>query len=258
MLHGLFRTLSLCAVLGALAATMQPAGAAECLVGADKLKDALKANVKASGGPSNGGFDNNEWAVIIARDGTICAVAYSGNTVGDQWPASRAIAAEKANTANGVSLPNFAISTANLYAQSQPGGYLYGVLTADPPDPAMLGTGNAASWGTTADPWLNKRLGGVIVFGGGLALYDPSGIIGALGVSGDTPCADHNVAWRVRHALGLDKVPKGPSKNHNDAIVYDMEPNGKSASGFGHPTCGGKEEQIAAQIGAGIGPTPSR
>ena len=53
--------------------------------------------------------------------GTICAVAHSGNTVGDQWPASRPIAAEKANKANGTSLPNFAISTANLCAQSQPG-----------------------------------------------------------------------------------------------------------------------------------------
>lgn len=254
----MFRTLSLWAAMGALAAAMQPAGAAECLVGAEKLKNALKANVKASGGPSNGGFDNNEWAVVIARDGTICAVAYSGNTVGDQWPASRPIAAEKANTANGMSLPSYAISTANLYAQSQPGGYLYGGLTSDLPDPAMLATGNAASWGTTADPWLNKRLGGVIVFGGGLALYDQSGIIGALGVSGDTSCADHNVAWRVRHALGLDKVPNGPSKNHNDAIVYDIGPNGKSASGFGHPTCGGKEEQVAAQIGAGISAAPSK
>ena len=98
----------------------------------------------------------------------------------------------------------------------------------------------------------------MIVFGGGLALYDQSGIIGALGVSGDTSCADHNVAWRVRHALGLDKVPNGPSKNHNDAIIYDIGPNGKSASGFGHPSCGGKEEQIAEQIGAGIAAAPSR
>jgi uncharacterized protein GlcG (DUF336 family) len=243
-------------MLGMLMAVVHAAGAAECMVGVDKLKDALKASVKPSGGPSNGGLDNNEWGAVVARDGTICALAYTGNTLTDQWPASRAIAAEKANTANGVSLPNFAISTAELYAQSQPGGYLYGALTSDPPDPSVLYAGNTASWGTPADPWLNKNLGGVIVFGGGLALYDQSGIIGALGVSGDTSCADHNVAWRVRHALGLDKVPGGPSPNHNDAIIYDIGSNGKSASGFGHPTCGGKEAQIAAQIGSGVAPNP--
>jgi uncharacterized protein GlcG (DUF336 family) len=32
------------------------------------------------------------------------------------------------------------------------------------------------------------------VFGGGLALYDDQGIVGGLGVSGDSACADHNVA----------------------------------------------------------------
>lgn len=33
-------------------------------------------------------------------------------------------------------------------------------------------------------------IGGINVFGDGLALYDDNGIIGALGVSGDSPCAD--------------------------------------------------------------------
>ena len=91
--------------------------------------------MKPSGGPTNGGFDNNEWAAVVARDGTVCAVTYSGATVGAQWPASRAVAVEKAFTANGVSLPNFAISTANLYSGSGPDGSLYGVITSNPPNP---------------------------------------------------------------------------------------------------------------------------
>ena len=33
---------------------------------------------------------------------------------------------------------------------------------------------------------------------------------------GDTSCADHNVAWRVRATLGLDKTPQ------KDAIIYDL------------------------------------
>lgn len=49
-------------------------------------------------------------------------------------------------------------------------------------------------------------------FGGGLALYNSTGaLIGAIGVSGDSSCADHNIAWRTRHALFLDYVPAGVS-----------------------------------------------
>ena len=40
-----------------------------------------------------------------------------------------------------------------------------------------------------------------------MALYDHNGIVGGLGVSGDTSCADHNIAWRVRQRLKPDQVP---------------------------------------------------
>jgi hypothetical protein len=72
-------------------------------------------------------------------------------------------------------------------------------------------------------------------------------------VSGDTSCADHNVAWRVRHAVGLDHVPSGVSPNMKDAIIYDIGITGTSRSGFGHPTCNGREAQIADDLGAGVG-----
>ena len=74
--------------------------------------------------------------------------------------------------------------------------------------------------------------------------------MGALGVSGDTSCADHNIAWRVRQKLGMDKVPAGVTDQNNDAIIYDIGSDGKSASGFGHPKCGGKEPEVAQKIGA--------
>ncbi len=238
--------------LGATILVSVSAHAATCAVDHATLLKALKANVKPSGGPANGGFENNEWAVVIARDGTVCAVAFSGKVAGDQWPASRAIAAEKANTANGVSLPKYALSTANLYAASQPSGYLYGTGVTNLPDPTVLYAGSVTTWGTAADPMMHKRPGGVVDYGGGLALYDGSTVVGALGVSGDTPCADANVAWRVRHALGLDKVPNGPSPKHNDAVIYDIGADGKSASGFGQPMCGRGEAKIAQQIGAGF------
>jgi hypothetical protein len=94
-----------------------------------------------------------------------------------------------------------------------------------------------------------RRIGGVNVFGGGLALYGPNKVLlGGLGVSGDTSCADHMIAWRVRknlnldHLLGVTGVANDPS--HPDNIIYDIDKPGKSqavdpvsASGFGHPTC---------------------
>lgn len=44
---------------------------------------------------------------------------------------------------------------------------------------------------------------------------------GGLGVSGDTSCADHAIAWRVRHALALDYVPAGVGPGSVDQIAYD-------------------------------------
>ena len=85
-------------------------------------------------------------------------------------------------------------------------------------------------------------------------MYTDKDIVGGLGASGDTSCADHNIAWRIRAALKLDKVPAGASPTtKNDAIIYDIGPNGKSASGYGHPTCGGKETDIAAELHASGG-----
>jgi hypothetical protein len=63
------------------------------------------------------------------------------------------------------------------------------------------------------------------IFGSGLPLYDDTTIVGAL-------CGDHNIAWRVRKALGLDKVPAGITAANNDAITYDISMLGKSSSGF--------------------------
>ena len=92
------------------------------------------------------------------------------------------------------------------------------------------------------------RIGGVNVFGGGLALYNASGkLVGGVGVSGDTSCADHNIAWRTRATLNLDYVPAGVSPTRSkDNIIFDITPQsatacrivgqmpGVSASGFGH------------------------
>lgn len=245
-----------CVLIALLAAP--PARAQNCPVTHARLTQVLKQSVKPSGGPTNGGFDNNEWAAVVNDEGVVCAVTYSGRTVTDQWLGSRPIAAEKANTALAVSLKQMALSTANLYAGAAPGGPLYSLVNTVPPAQALLFAGESKTYGTPQDPYVGQHIGGVVVFAGGLALYQNGNLVGALGVSGDTSCADHNVAWRVREALGMDHVPNGVSPAHNDAVIYDMLPSKVSVSGWGHPQCGGKETQVAQQIHSGFVPEWNR
>ncbi len=230
------------------------ASAQDCPVTHQQLTDALKASVKPSGGPTNGGLDNNEWAAVVNRNGVVCAVTFSGDAPTDQWLGSRGIAAEKANTVNALSLDGFALSTANLFAGAQSGGFLYGLPTTNPVVPGVLYAGDPANYGSENDPMVGKVLGGVVVFAGGLPLYNDGGLVGGLGASGDSSCADHNIAWRIREKLGLDAVPKGVTPDNNDGIIYDLDPSGKSDSGYGHVLCKGSEAKIAVDIGAGFMP----
>ena len=186
---------------------------------------------------ANGGFNLPMWASIVSRRGEVCTVTRSGGR-GEQWPGSRVISAQKANTANAFSLPGLALSTANLYTAVQPGGSLYGLQHSNPVDPAVAYAGNANTYGGPSDPLVGNKIGGVNVFGGGLALYNGNGtLVGAIGVSGDTSCADHVIAWKVRDALGLDHVTGGVSGDpaRPDNIIYDIDSS--MPGGFGHPHC---------------------
>jgi len=244
---------SRCALAAVSVLAASAAEAADCPATWDDLSAALKASVRPAGGPANGGFENHVWATVVARDGTVCAVAFSGAEADAQWPASRAISAEKANTANAMSVDAMALSSGNLYAGALAGGPFYGVEATHPPATDFLYGGDPAAYGTASDPMVGQILGGVVVFGGGLALYDGNGVVGALGVSGDSSCADHNVAWRVRAALKLDQVPAGVAGERKDALIYDLNHENKSASGFGHAKCPGTEADVGAEIGASIG-----
>lgn len=220
---------------------------------------ALKAALVAATSTETSGLNNQMWGTIVDRDGIVCAVAFTGVNSGAEWPGSRVISAQKANTGNAFSLdsssnsggsgqPNgLALSTANLYSAVQPGGSLFGLQESNPVDPAVAYGGPSSQYGTAQDPMVGIKIGGINVFGGGLALYAAGQqIVGGVGVSGDTSCADHDIAWRVRHALDLDHMVGvgGVSGDaaRPDNIIYDITPNpnggtGNSAGGFGHPTC---------------------
>ncbi len=212
--------------------------------GFSAVQSALAAVVTGGG---NSGFGLNMWATVVNRDGVVCAVTFSGADRGSQWPGSRVISAQKANTANAFSLHGLALSTANLYSAVQPGGSLYGLQHSNPVDTGVAYGGNSKNYGQSNDPMVGHKIGGVNVFGGGLALYAKDGtLVGAIGLSGDTSCTDHIIAWKVRHALNFDNVPAGvapvpTAPKTTDNIVFDIAPDAHghpvSAHGFGHPAC---------------------
>lgn len=216
------------------------------LPGHAELKATLETVVD---GRKNGGLETEMWATIVDRDGVVCAVAFSGENRGDQWPGSRIISAQKANTANAFSLPKLAISTANLFFPVQPGQSLFGLQFSNPVVSKLAYRGDSKDFGQPKDPIAGKKIGGIIVFGGGLPLYNSEGtLLGGIGLSGDTSCSDHIKAWKVRHALNLDNVPAGVSSTGDDNIIYDLKATTQgytSASGFGHPSC----DDLATEVG---------
>ncbi|HEY2743443.1 MAG TPA: heme-binding protein [Polyangia bacterium] len=243
MINGQF--LALCAVLGIAApaaadkkspAETQPGAADEktespgaragggCkdLPSAADLKKLLKdaANAGEAGGLAGGRY---EWAAVVDRSGQICAVAVSTDDPDAAWPGSQSIARAKAYTANAFSTDKLPMSTARLYTMTQPGHSLFGAGAANPFNPLCLERPADKDKGP-------KLCGGAIVFGGGLPLYKGKTRVGGLGASGDTACADHEIAKRMRDKLGLN--PEGGALA--DDIWYSKA-DGPSL--FAHPLC---------------------
>ena len=237
------------AISGMLLSTIMLSGGAAYAKSSDKdcsqvpthsaLKSAL--TTARNDASNNGGFDLDMWGTIVNRDGFVCAVAFTGADRGSQWPGSRVISAQQANTANAFSLAGLSLSTANLWAAVQPGGSLFGLQHSNPVDTGEAYDGPSSKFGQSNDPLVGGRMGGVNVFGGGLAMYNSSGVlVGAVGVSGDTSCADHNIAWRTRHTLNMDFVPGGVGADATraDNINYQGIVAAPSvANDFSHPIC---------------------
>lgn len=228
-------------LLAAAAAWCGPVQADTCdrLPGHAVLQFQLRNVVNMSGAP-NGGLGFPMWLTLVDGSGRVCAVAHSlvgGEVTADIWLGSRVISAQKANTANSFSTGVLSLSSANLFSAVQPGGSLFGLQESNPVDATAAYDGVASLFGTLADPLVGKRIGGINVFGGGLTLYRNGKKIGAIGVSGDTSCTDHVVAYKVRSALGLGVVPGGLDKMLQDITPNPAGGTGVSASGFGHPPC---------------------
>ena len=130
---------------------------------------ALKAALVAATQAETSGLNNHMWATVVNRDGVVCAVAFSGIDRGAQWPGSRVISAQKANTANAFSLDatsssngsgqakGLALSTANLYSAVQPGGSLYGLQHSNPVDTDAAYAPAVRAVRHAGDPMVNRE-----------------------------------------------------------------------------------------------------
>ena len=178
-----------------------------------------------SGGTVGGLFGGTRmWAAVVNRDGALCAFTTSTSDPTQVWPGSQSIAKAKAYTANAFSLDSLALSTARLYTFTQPGHSLWSLAGANPFNQDFLAPPDSNSGSR------NSIAGGMIFFGGGVPLYKGGKIIGGLGVSGDTSCADHEIAKRVRNLAGLNP----PGGALVDDITYS---SADGASVFTHPLC---------------------
>lgn len=179
----------------------------------------------AAHGPIGGLFNGTRmWAAVVNRAGQVCAAAASRADPTQVWPGSQAIAKAKAYTANAFSLDSLALSTARLYTFTQPGHSLWSLGQSNLYEPRFLAAPDDSGKGA------GKIQGGLIFFGGGEPLYQNGSIIGGLGISGDTSCADHEVAKLVRDAAGLNP----PGGKTVDDITYSSK---DGASVFTHPLC---------------------
>lgn len=164
------------------------------------------------------------WGAVVNRKGEVCGYITSTTDPTQVWPGSQAIAKAKAYTANAFSLDNFALSTARLYTFVQPNHSLFGLNNSNLFEPRFLAPPSGSGGGSS------QLAGGIITFGGGVPLYKDGKIIGGLGISGDTACADHEIAKRVRDLAGLN--PSGGPLA--DDITYS---GADGANPFTHPLC---------------------
>ena len=179
---------------------------------------------------SNGGFNLDMWGTVVNRDGVVCAVAFTGNDRGDQWPGSRDFRTEGQHGQFVQSTEHRAFDRQSLHGRStrrQPvwsagkqSGECGRRLQRQP------GEQRTSQRSDGRRPhWRGERVWGRS------GLYNSSGeLVGAIGVSGDTSCADHNIAWRTRASLGLDYVPHtafnaSGDPTHPDNIVYTSRPS---------------------------------
>ncbi len=218
----------------------------------------LKRALTTARAAETSGTNAQQWAAIVDRNGVVCAVAFTGYDATTQLGIGRissamraysgnAFSSDASSNSNGAGSPGVALSTAQLYGSTQPGAFVANLPNSFPVNQAAAFSPHTAAYGTAADPMVGQVIGGFSAIAGGLGLYAKGQTaVGGIGVAGDHPCTDHDIAWRTRNLLGLDHLagfpPLSGDPSRPDNIVYDVKANlnggiGISASGLGYPMC---------------------
>jgi hypothetical protein len=212
--------------------------------GSDRKTVLAKAS-RTAGSPN--GIEYHVWGSVINRAGRVCAVAYTGPDLTQQFPYGRVQAMKRANTANSLTLPKRAMpshvadrhnyieietSSAGLNAgnpgRSDNGWYGFSHDRYNPGNIDVQFQGATSNYGEACgtprqDPMCMQKPGGMDYSAGGLALFDQNGILrGAIGVAGDNDCTSHAIAWKARQQLRMDWTPVNlmrPTFNANAACV---------------------------------------
>src|SRR5947207_2290708 len=138
----------------------------------------LKRALIAARAAENSGLNAQEWATIVDRDGVVCAVAFSGSDRTSQMAIGRISSAMRANTANAFAFDSssssngkgfpigLALSTANLFSSTQPGGFVAGLPDNYPVNQSAVFAPPLERYGTSVDPLVGQRIVGLSAVGG--------------------------------------------------------------------------------------------
>ena len=173
----------------------------------------------------NGGIfkPNRMWSAVVDRDGRLCSI------IRHRRNQRRCLAGKSSRSRSPRPKPQTISATPRSpcrqrtsTAPTQPGGSLYGLNNSNPFNPVFR---RYRAFRRSA-----RFPAAIITFGGGVALYSGGQVIGGLGVSGDSSCADHAIAYRMRAAAGFGSVPAGVAPGNTDNIIY--APAGDAADRF--------------------------
>ena len=173
------------------------------------------------------GLNNHYWAVVVNRGGVVCAWrsrAAARFAVAAQPPDCRreGVHRQRPEPRRRAAVDRAVVSRGCSRARRR--NPLFGLAAGNPVSPEDAYEGSFDQFGTRNDPMVGRRVGGTDHFRRRpRPLRTATTRSAALGLSGDTACADHSTAWRLRDLLGM-----APAAG-NDRITLD--------NAAGHPHC---------------------
>ena len=148
------------------------------------------------------------------------------------------VSAAKAFTANGLSLQDAPISTAQLYPWVQPGAPANPLLRkvreeGNPVNPDAAYEGNYNQFGTRNNPIVGRRFSGAdYIRRRACGFYSRRQPVGGLGLSGDRhPGRNNSTAWRLRANLRLAPSVPNDTMTLNDTSGHPHCPNDHGTQG---------------------------